>query len=201
MSNSRDYEDHLVTLLPEGVAWPKEENTNLRKVLSGISVELERVDGRACDAIEESDPRTTYELLEDWERTVGLPDKCSESIEQTLQVRRNAVVAKLNSRGGQSKEFYIDLAKSNDIDITITEPFPFRAGRNSAGDLLYGIEWLHHWIVNTGDFIGYEFRAGQSIASERLRVLANDYLECIIERVKPAHTVVIFNFDENFEAP
>src|SRR3546814_16731414 len=95
------YLAQLQTLLPPGDAWPRDPDAVLTRMLDAFAAALAQVDGRAGDLITEADPRSTDELLEDWERVTGLPDPCAGD-EQTAEGRRGRVVKKLPNRGGQS---------------------------------------------------------------------------------------------------
>jgi hypothetical protein len=79
-------------LLPPGKLWRHDSDSVLSKVLLASADELERVDQRARDLIEESDPRTATELLPDYERELGLV------AEGTVEQRRARVVALLLRR-------------------------------------------------------------------------------------------------------
>lgn len=181
-------------LLPLGAAWPREPGATLTKMLFAQADEATRIHNRAVDLLDEADPRTTAELIGDWERVTGLPDACSAPYVTTLQERRAAVVARLTARGGQSRQFYIDLAASLGYAITITEFRPFRVGRNACGDPLCGEEWSFVWRVNAPETTVRYFRTGSSAAGEPLRTWGNELLECAIARVKPAHTLVQFGY-------
>lgn len=191
---AQDNKQLLTNLLPEGKAWNREEGSNLVKVLDGNAVELDRVDARNAELLGEYDPRTTLELLPDWERNVGLPDPCANTVESTLAIRRSLVYEKLTLIGGQSRQFYIDQAAKLGMVIEIDEPFPFIAGSSTAGDNVYNEDWIHHWIVIADEFNEVVFTAGGSAAGEPLRVVINDLLNCMITRSKPAHTVAVFRF-------
>ncbi len=104
------YARTLLDLLPPGSAWTRESDSNVQKLLLGIAVELERIDQRGLDLIEESDPRTADETIEQWEDMVGLPDERVPEIPATLALRRFAVTQKLVARGGQNEAFFIALA-------------------------------------------------------------------------------------------
>lgn len=188
------YKSMIKNLLPTGLAWPRNEDTNLSSFIEALAVEVSRVDMRVDDMLRESYPLTSSELLTDWERIVGIPDECV-GLSETLQERREAVDRKLSSIGGQSKAYYIDVAARLGFDITIDEYTPFRAGFSRAGDPVTSEEWAHVWEVNTAetDTIRY-FRAGQSTAGEALAKWGNEILECIINQLKPAHTYVIFTY-------
>lgn len=195
MATAAQYREQLKNLLPRGYAWPREPDTTFEALLDGLAQELARIDSRVSDLAREADPRQTLELLTDWERLTGLPDECS-GLGDTIQQRRDAVVAKLTSTGGQSRAYFIQLAANFGFTITITEPRPFRFGINSMGDALYSEEWLFWWFVNAPEETITYFRFGQSVMGEPFRAWGNLPLECIINKYKPAHTDVIFRYGE-----
>jgi uncharacterized protein YmfQ (DUF2313 family) len=190
-----DYARAMADLLPWGWAWTRDPDSVLMATIAGLAVEYARVHGRDCDLLAEAYPGTAIETLTDWERICGLPDPCTGPLD-TVQERRLAVLAKLASRGGQSRQYFIDVAAAVGFTITIEEFTPFRAGMGRAGDPLYGIDWMYYWRV-----ISWEanqkiiaFRVGQSVTRERLRSWGNDMLECLIRGLMPAHTIVQFTY-------
>lgn len=187
------YRKMLLSLLPSGLAWPKESGSELYKQMDAFAQELARVDARAMRLLEEADPRTTFELITDWERIVGLPDECTPST-QTLQQRREAIVSKLAFVGGISRQFYIDLAAKLGFTITITEFRPFRAGISKAGDALTNGPWVFAWQVNAHTETVRYFVAGAGSAGEPLATWGNDALECVISKYAPAGTIVLFSY-------
>jgi len=129
-----DYATQFLELLPTGQAWPRERGSILFQALSGLAYYWGDVDGRAADLLEqESDPRHTVELLPDWERNWGLPEECIVA-PQSIGERQNALVHKMTMIGGQSRQFFIDLAASIGYTITISEYAPFMVGVSSVGD-------------------------------------------------------------------
>ena len=187
------YTAMLQNLLPQGLAWPRQPGTQTEGLLTALAVELERVDNRVADMLRESYPLTTTELLTDWERVTGLPEEC-EGLAPTVQLRREAVDQKLSSIGGQDRAYYIDVAARLGYEITITEYKPFRAGASSAGDPVYDEEWAYAWRVDAPEESVRYFAAGESTAGEPLATWGNELLECVINRLKPAHTIVIFAY-------
>lgn len=183
----------LLSLLPSGLAWPKEQGTELYTTVEAFAQELERIDARSWELISESDPRTTFDMIADWERVLGLPDECAGQA-QTLQGRRNEILSKLTSSGSINRQFYIDLAQSLGFEITITEFRPFRAGLSVAGDALTNGDWIYAWRVNAPDNTITYFRSGMSAAGEPLAVWGNDILECVIKNKAPAGTIVLFGY-------
>lgn len=189
-----EYTALLKSLLPPGQAFPREAGTNLERLLAGAAVEFSRMEARADALAREVNPLETAELLTDWERAAGLPDRCSAELETTLQGRRAAVVAKLASVGGQSIAYFIEVAATLGFEITITNYRPFEAGRSVAGDSLTNGDWVFAWRVNAPEVTVTSFRAGLSAAGEPLRVWGNGVLECKLTSLSPAHTIPIFSY-------
>jgi len=183
----------MINHWPQGRAWNRESGSLFFETNEGIGVELSRVESRAKDLLEETDPRKTFELLEDWEAMLGIPDECS-SLEGTIAERIAVVLRKLTARGGNtfSKEFLIALAATLGYTITIEEPGVdlFRCGISRCGDRLYGVLWLFWIQVITDTFVLDVFRAGTNRAGDRLRTFENTELECVIDNAVPAHISV-----------
>lgn len=196
MPTAADYLEQLKTLLPPGQAFPREAGTTLHNLLDGMSIELARVDGRGEALPSEANPLNTNEMLTDWERVAGLPDKCSGALEETLQGRRSALLAKLSSTGGQSPAYFIELASSLGYTVTIEQFRPFRAGMSRAGDALTNGTWVFTWRIRAPEVSVTSFRAGLSAVGERLRTWGNDTLECKINQLKPAHTIALFAYGD-----
>lgn len=196
MRTAAEYREQLKALLPPGQAFPRDPGTALHDLLDGMSIELARLDVRSEVLPAEANPSLTNELLPDWERIAGLPDKCSGALELTLQGRRKALLTKLTSTGGQSPVYFIEIAASLGYTVTISEYRPFRAGWSSAGDVLTNGAWVFTWLVRAPEVSVTSFRAGLSAAGERLRTWGNDTLECKLNQLKPAHTIAIFAYGE-----
>jgi uncharacterized protein YmfQ (DUF2313 family) len=130
-----DYTEAFLSMLPQGQAWPKHAPDGvLVRGIAGLCDYWGFVDGRAADLLEiESDPRTTVELLPDWERNWGLPDPCYEE-PQTIGQRQLALVMRMTMQGAQSREFSIEVAAMLGYTITITEHRPFVVGIDRCGD-------------------------------------------------------------------
>jgi uncharacterized protein YmfQ (DUF2313 family) len=196
----------LRQLLPTGPAWIIEPDDVRAKALLAMAEELARLDARGDQLIEEMDPRTTLELLGEWERAVGLPDDVVTEIPATITERRIAVLQKLTASGGQSRQYFIDLAATSGFNVTITEYFKdvaaARCGTMRCGLFrVYSTDAAFVWQVNVdlsspGLAGGLQpsvwFRCGIWRCGERLRSWNGPILEDIIRRYAPAHTTVLF---------
>jgi uncharacterized protein YmfQ (DUF2313 family) len=190
----QDYLQQLQGLLPPGPAWPKDANAGITRMLHGLADELARVDGRAMQLLEEADPRTTAELLADWERVAGLPDACAVALggTQTTAQRRAALLTRLTTVGGQSPAYFIGLAAALGYAITITE-FHEHTVEDDVEHPLYGAAWNFAWQVNaaldTVNALTVEDTVGDPLAW-----WGNELLECVTKRLAPAHTLVLFSY-------
>ena len=190
---AEQYRAQLQALLPSGAAWSREPETTLTKFLAAIAEEMARLDVRAEQLVDEADPRITSELLPDWERVAGLPDPCVTAA-QTTQERRAALIARLTNIGGQSRQFFIAIALARGVPLPITEFHQFQVGESAVGDALNGDDWVFTWRVNAPTTTIREFAVNESAVGDPLRSWGNEILECVMERLKPAHTHVIFGY-------
>lgn len=187
-----DYRALLGALLPLGIAWPRAAESTLQRLLDALAAELARLDERARALIGESDPRAATELLPEWERMAGLPDSCTGA-SPTLAVRRATLEGRLTSVGGQSKSFFRVLAARLGFSIEIDEFFS-EAAAIAAGIPYVGTSWATTWRVRSGATTVRDFRVGQATVGEPLRTWGNQLLECSLNRLKPAHTTLLFAF-------
>ena len=189
-----DYLTQLQDLLPPGIAWPRDPDCYLTRLLSGLAVELARIDARAERLIIEADPRETNELLMDFERMCGLPDPCAVSIsdEITTSERRRAILAVLTGIGGQSAAYFVQLAESLGYSITVTE-FRLHDVNSTVEDPIYSHPWQYAWQVEM-PAVRVSYKTVSDTVSDPLAWWGNILLECLIRRYKPAHTTVIFTY-------
>lgn len=135
--------------------------------------------------------------LTDWERVLALPDPCLVGVPQSVRQRVQAIVSKLQGRGGQSRSFFIALAKSLGYDITIDTFRPARAGIARAGDAINGGDWAFTWRVNAPAVTVSRAVAGITGAGDPLASWGNKPLECRLSQMKPAESILLFGYGDN----
>ncbi|MDX2094371.1 MAG: putative phage tail protein [Alphaproteobacteria bacterium] len=195
--NREAYMQQLIGLLPTGQVWNTEIASNTMKLVSVIASELEYIDSRAQSLLREALPSTTIDLLEDWEKVAGLPDSCS-LLADTHSERVEALVSKITRIGGQSRQFFIDLAESLGYHIEITELTPFMCGISPVGTdhLTEDHDVRFVWYVTVLDAKLVYLRCGQSTIDRRLLDFRQaDDLACIFLKLKPAHTELIIGYE------
>ena len=166
-----------------------------------IDVEL-NAEGAALDAAQlsadqlllEADPRTCSLTLPDWERTYGLPDRCV-TVAQTIDQRRAALVSLVTMLGGQSRQFFIDLAgELGYLGATIDEYRPATCN-DSCNSALWSDIDRFAWQINLPYDSGGVFIANcNSACDSPLAAWGDEAVECRINRFKPAHTTAIFAY-------
>lgn len=133
-----DYHQMLMDLLPRGRAWPRDgEDADL---MNGWAAELARVEQRGWDLLDQIDPRTTGEMMPDWERFFGLPGTASET------QRRKELIAAWLAGGSLSRDDIGNLLEQLGITASVHFHRPFRTGLSACGDALE-TDWISTWTV------------------------------------------------------
>ncbi|KGQ36507.1 YmfQ family protein [Gallibacterium genomosp. 1] len=162
------------------------------------------VDGQAFDRLQASaeailkviEPATSNELLADWERLCGI----TTDVSKTYSERVKRVIIQLNALGGLSIPYFLRLAESIGYTIQIKEFSPLKNDLPNAGDIPIQNSpterLIFMWrvtVINGDDNIIY-FRAGQSLAGDRLVDFGDPIIEEFFKDLKPAHTYCYFAY-------
>lgn len=176
------YTDVLLSLLPPGVALSTDTDTELYALADAIGVEFNRVDAAAAELIEEADPRTTNNLLPDYERVYGLPGD-NPNPPTTIDGRRAALLEAIRGLGDASKENVEALLAALASGFFAWRDFesfdPFVAG-SAVGAALYQDEWQNTVRLHLET---YDSRGNVDLAAQ-----------WIITRLTQAHAVVLLQF-------
>lgn len=201
--------------LPTGPAWPRHPVSTLAAVVRGLMGLPRRMLERAALFLNiEAFPPTADLLLSDWERVLGLPEPCLPAA-TTVPERRAAVLEKLRRRPGrQDRAYFLELAdRLGYADITITEHIPAQCGMTRCGAtrsvsadgrlIVRGagcgtpaIRYL--WIVTVPGarltWFAFGQGGGRCGNDPHLRIRRADDLECLFNKLKPAHTRLVFEY-------
>lgn len=162
------------------------------------------IDGRCFDRLQASaeemlaaiEPATSRTMLADWERVCGIATDLTKSYSDRVKL----VIIQLNAVGGLSIPYFIQLAESIGYHIEIKEFSHLANDLPDAGDIpiqnspteVLGYMWRVD-VKNADDNIT-RFRAGQSMAGERLTDFGDRILEEFFRDLKPAHTYCYFAY-------
>ncbi|MGN5220518.1 putative phage tail protein [Aeromonas veronii] len=133
-----EYHQMLMDLLPRGRAWPRDGED--AALMLGWASELARVEVRGWDLLDEVDPRTTKELMPEWERFFELSGSASEN------QRRKELIAEWLAGGSMSRHDIASLLKLLGITAHVQYWRPFRCGVSTCGETL-ATEWFSTWTV------------------------------------------------------
>ncbi|MEB2504650.1 putative phage tail protein [Burkholderia sp. BCCIQ04A] len=188
-----DFLRALQGLMPRGRVWPRAQDAVQTQVLSGLAPSYERQTARANYLLVDAFPATAYELLPEWEETLGLPDPCAGPA-PTIPQRQSQVVARFVGGGGPSINDLIQFAANLGYTITITQFVEARAGQMRADDACDGTAWSFTWQINAPLNTVVVARAGAMAAGDTLASWGNAVLECELRAIAPAHTILIFAY-------
>ncbi|AXK61547.1 putative phage tail protein [Burkholderia sp. IDO3] len=188
-----DFLRALQGLMPRGRIWPRASDAVQTKVLGGIAPSYERQTARANYLLVDAFPATTLELLPEWESSLGLPDACAGP-SPTISARRNQVVARFINQGGQSVAFFYEQLSALGYPAIIEQYQPFRMGQSSMTGSLGSQDWAHTWAVWVPIESVSQFRMGESYMGEPLQSWGNAVLECELNSMKPAQTILQFRY-------
>jgi uncharacterized protein YmfQ (DUF2313 family) len=202
-----DYDDRLeayaetaASALPPGAFWQgfRDYDGTGRELLRAKAQTWLDVDLAAERLVAEIQPARASEMLADHETQVGLPDCCFQTLNVNIEDRRNAVLTRYRAQGGQSPEYFIDLAKSLGYDVTITENRPFVCGLSEIGGDSSGAAPVTRFDTIGADRFSWKvvvpeprvtwFRCGSGVLGQDALATINraDDLECLLARYQPA---------------
>lgn len=194
--SAEDVHREMISLLPDGWLWPTDDDTLLAAILQPFAAAIADIETTAAAMIDEIDPRSAIHMLPDFERVLG-PDPCGrDPATMTLDQRQMLAHQRWTARGGASIAYFVAFAAKRGVAITISENRVSYAGEMVAGDELIDQPEQFIWTVNLALAGETLFVAGEGQAGERLYDLILNDIDCDIRRLKPAHTEVVFNYEE-----
>lgn len=187
-----DYVHQFQQLLPPGAAWEWAKDGVGTALIEGLCQSFADVDAAASALLDEADWRTTYDLLGDWELVAGLPDVCVDGAYQTIAQRRAWLLSRMTMLGGQSRQFFIDLAAALGATISITEYHASVCGVAICGDPLGGDELNATWEITMPPTQTWTAVCGEAVCGDLIGDFVSGVVECLFQRLKPAHTILNF---------
>ena len=168
-----DYVSAMQALYPRGLVWPRDPSATLTAALQGLAPVYYRTNASAVALLIVAFPATVDDLLPEWNETLGLPGIFGYT-GTDLPTQQAQVVSALTDSGGQSEAYFVALAASLGLTITING---FRATRvnDPVTWPLYGPAWASVWRVKA--------------------TLDADYsvLQAIFPKYAPAHTIILWD--------
>lgn len=189
--SAADYLRVLQAHLPRGRVWPRDGDAQQAAVLGTLTPCFARLNARANNLLVDAFPASTYELLPEWEETLGLPDPCAGEAPSTQQ-RVAQVVARLTATGGQSISYFTAVAKALGYTITVKQFAPSQFGM-AFGDPFGGDDWAFAWMISAPSFSISNLTFGGAFGAP-FSSWGNNVLQCELSRIAPAHTILMFAY-------
>lgn len=167
--------DLLALLLP-----PISYDTTQKRIASDLSAEGMALDAAEADGLSTLDaitPDGDLSMLASWERVLDLPEPALGP-NQTLAMRLAMVMERLNETGELDRDHFLFVMLALGFSVSITEFHPYRVG-TPIGQPLYSDDWMFVWQIN---------------APEITDGVPNALLEAVMQRIKPAHTILHFKY-------
>ncbi len=143
----------------------------------------------------EIDPGAAVQLLDRYEALCGLPDECTIEETQTLSQRQRRLAAKVNGYGGINEAFYrrqLDALGYQSVSITQYQ----NEAENPRPDIATDDDYRYLWQVNIPTLATIDVMTCTSSCVDSLRTWGDTVIECVINKVSPSHTEVVFAYTE-----
>ena len=182
----------MADCLPTGRAWGKRNDpeSNVRKLINALSTAFNIVQQYVELLDDEFQIRQTTDLLEDWEKSVGIPDSCV-ALSQTIADRRQDVIDRL------SKKPIVTLA---DMQAYVDAMFPAMGVILYPGYEYYGFEYEFEVPFGPGVSDKWILVAEVPLSDNQFEYefemefeggVNTDRLECLLNIINPAPVYII----------
>jgi uncharacterized protein YmfQ (DUF2313 family) len=177
--NAAAYSRQIKQLFPQGKLWNFESTSVLSKLILAIAAELARIDARGDDLVDEWDPRTTGELIGEWETMLGL-----ETDSTDLDIRRLAATGAFIAQGGCTEDYFSQVSSGLGFHI---DHFDYP----SHDTVIFNIDLAESDGADTVE--EYEFCSGSSCGTPIYQKFSS-LLEDKINKIKHAHIDILFYY-------
>lgn len=186
----------LLALLPPGWVWPTDPASTMGRVLTPLATALSTIEAEAARLQQEAvGPREAVDLLEAYERLLAGAADGIDTASLSAADRQAVAHQRWIARGGQSPAYFIQLAAALGTAITITEQIASQCDLAECDDEITPDSEAFVWIVNlpTDRLINAECDVTE--CGDALGDIVLSICEPVIRAFRPAHTLVVFNYD------
>lgn len=188
-----DFIAALQQLMPPGIAL-NPQSTEVADLLQKTADEFDAYSLLEAALFAEVDPRVAVLLLLEYETSLGLPDRCSTGV-QSISERQMAVYNKMLDTGGARRTRYLAmLARLGQEDAAIERFGLYTCESTCETPVFSDTEWLFTWAVTLKDNVVVTAATCQSHCEEPLNIWGNTMIECVLDREKPAYSILIFRY-------
>jgi uncharacterized protein YmfQ (DUF2313 family) len=185
----------LANYLPTGILYAAKNigESKLKKMLRALAYELTREQDKLYELSYEHKLDTTTNLIQEWERALGIPDDCFNT-NQPIEIRRKQIVAKFAKMNLLTEQDWIDLAKLFGYDIQIIHPIENNGFDYTFDFYFYTDKELRFVMIIK--FMG--LAAPEDVFDCTFDFTFSDdtnVVICLFEHLKPANVKLIFEYE------
>lgn len=197
LRDADSYAREMFARLPKGAIWPSRFTGIWSKFLLAIGDELARIRQAVLHLMDELDPRTTSDMLTDWEQAYGLPDPCiAAPTTEAERIRR--LLTLVTMKGNLRKRFLEGIAYDIGMDVLLEEFTPATMGVSGCGDRMDGAAWRWAIFCHAPTTSVTKAYCGSSGIGDRLTDFGNPALECVLRKHIPvtSQNKIIFGYND-----
>ena len=192
--SAADYAEQLHALSPRGPLWRALRADRIWSgLVDALAQEFARIDARAQQLIDETDPLTILELLSEAEAAVGLPDSC-RGLGSSIAQRRADLLARRTDKGGYSAAIWRALIESFGFTNVTFDEFQPHDVMQSVDAPLYGDDWVNAFRINATAPSATQMTVMSSVDESLGDIAPTSRLECVVRRKAGSHTTPLFNY-------
>jgi uncharacterized protein YmfQ (DUF2313 family) len=183
--------DELLAIAPPGALSPDRDGywaTHLLPLADALSTAEQRYDGM----FPQVDPRNATDFLADFERVLGPDPLGRDQTALTLAARQQLAFQRWTFNGGCSLNFYVGLAASLGVGISIQTFQDSRCGDAECGDILAPEADALTWQITMPASLVNEAICGVSVCGDCLGSFSADPLPALIGLYAQPHTLPVF---------
>ena len=191
---AEQYADQVHALANTGLLWRALKNDPLWSgLIDAFSQEFSRVDVRVSQLLDELDPYTILELINEAEKAVGLPDSC-RGLGSSIEQRRLDLKARRLDKGGYGWPIWKALVESFGFTNVSFDEFKPADISMSVDSPMYGDEWVNAFRINAKAPPVIQFSTASSVDESLGDTSATSRLECVVRHKAASHTTPLFNY-------
>jgi len=195
MATVEDYQHQLKQLHPRGKLWTSllRDDSFYSKLLMGFAKGFAYIDERATNLIDETDPRSTVELLPEHEAAAGIPGVCGY-LGATIAERQLNLTAKVTEQAGDNNQELIDIAERLGFAPASITEYESHSVDSAVDEPIYGEDWRFAIKLLAKDQPVIAFTVESAVDESLGQELPRTQIECAINKMAPAHCVIIFEY-------
>jgi uncharacterized protein YmfQ (DUF2313 family) len=199
MYTADDFRTLLSNLLPTGKLWVAKDQPNsvFYRLLTGFSIQPASIANLAIKLANQLNPLFADELLERWETELKLPEACLVLTPQTILQRQQTCYDKYTSRFLPTLEnLEAMVVRYGYDDVTITEYNEGLRAEAECEQVCFSQTWALALLVSSPDIqVNHYFSAGDECENYLAQWANTDELKCLLDHYRPAHTIVVMNYE------